>query len=57
MKIQSGTFADIPKGTKLTVPNPKWDGDKPKTQFYLEIEAKESMCIEVRGDYQVKILS
>jgi hypothetical protein len=56
MKIESGTYADLPKGTKFTIPNPKWDGDKPKTQFYIVLESQTEMCIEIMGSYKAKVV-
>ena len=49
MKIDNGTYATLPKGSKITIPNPKWDGDKPKTHFYIELAVSEDACIEFRG--------
>jgi hypothetical protein len=56
MKLVGHSYADIPAGTKLIIPNPKWDGDKPKTQFYLEIETTGVVCVEIQGSYPVTVL-
>jgi hypothetical protein len=50
-------YLTIPAGTKLKICNPKWDGDKPKTQFYLEVETTEDTSSILAGTYTVKVIS
>ena len=56
LTLQSGTYVTISKGTKVTICNPKWDGDKPETQFSLIVELTKPLTMEVCETGFVKIV-
>lgn len=49
LTVKKFSFVTLAKGSIIHVPNPKWDCNKPKTQFYYEVTTPHSLCIKIRG--------
>lgn len=47
--IKIDGWATLPAGSKLIVPNPDWDGDKPETHFNLMVTLNQDTCVDLCG--------
>lgn len=57
LKIKHDSFADVESGSTLIVPNPKWDGDNPKTHFSYKVCIKTKICVLVQGDVEAYLIT
>jgi hypothetical protein len=59
IEIDGYEYFDVPKGAIVRVPNPKWDGDDPKTNFYYYIKLPKAITAQFLSveEIQVEVIS
>lgn len=50
-KIGDYFYFVVPKGTKIEIPNPEWDGDVPESEFNVKVVLLEDITVCTTGAY------